>query len=252
MFVKAEPGLAVAPQGFSAIKIDPAKFPLLKVTDPLPVEPAEALVFHAAPTDPSSALVVKLSYNSVKEEGSVATQFEKDRSLLTSDNINIAVLLETVVIALAVDVLASATLNVPGSTSNGPPAVPSAFTPFVAVAPEKATIEIRAISALEFGKVKVNEAPSVPSATLYKTVPYQALSPLPVPSLSINLPSINVQPDKFAEFRPPLSLSVSFCRIDTIMMSPDTTPVGLLTWIVDILVVPALFETAVPRCAICP
>jgi hypothetical protein len=225
----AEPALAVALQGLSANKIAPEKSPPLKVTVPLPVEPAEALVFHAAPTDPSSALVVVLSYNSVKEVGLVAAQPEKDRLLLTSDNINMAELLEVVVIVFAVDVLASNTFNVPGSTSNGPPAVPSAFTPFVAVTPEKATIEIRAISALEFGKVKVNEVPSVPSATLYKTVPCQALSSLPVPSLRINLPSINVQPVKLAEFKPPLSLSVSFCRIDTIIMSPETIPVGLLT-----------------------
>ena len=159
----------------------------------------------------------------------------------------IAELLEADVIALAVEVEALVRFNVPGSTSNGPPAVPSALTPFVAVTPEKATIEIRAISALEFGKVKVNEVPSVPSATLYNTVPYHALSPFAVPSLRISRPSICVQPVKLAAFKPPLSLSVSFCKIDTIMMSPETIPVGLVTWILDILVVAALFEIAVPR-----
>jgi hypothetical protein len=43
----------------------------------------------------------------------------------------------------------------PGSISKGPPAVPSAFTPPVEVAPENATIEPIAISALLFGRVKV-------------------------------------------------------------------------------------------------
>lgn len=225
---KAEPAFAVT-QGFSANKIAPERSELLNVTTPSPVVPAAALVFHAAPIEPSSALVVRFSYISVNVDGLVAVQSENVRSLLTSDNMIIAELLEAVVIELAVDVEALVTFNVPGSTSNGPPAVPSAFTPFVAVTPEKATIEIRAISALEFGKAKVNEVPSVPSATRYKTVPNHALSPLLVPSLRIVLPSINVQPVKFAELRPPLSLSVSFCRIDTIIMSPETIPVGLLT-----------------------
>ena len=56
-------------------------------------------------------------------------------------------------------------LIIPGTTSKGPPAVPSALRPPVAVAPENATIEPIAMSARELGKAKANEAPSVPSAT---------------------------------------------------------------------------------------
>jgi hypothetical protein len=60
-----------------------------------------------------------------------------------------------VVIAFAVAVPASATFKVSGSTSNGPPAVPSGLNPPVEVAPEKATMEPIVISDLPFGSVKV-------------------------------------------------------------------------------------------------
>jgi hypothetical protein len=72
---------------------------------------------------------------------------------------------EVVVTSGAVAVPALFKLSVPGSISNGPPAVPSAFKPPVEVAPEKATILPMAISASELGKAKANEEPSVPSAT---------------------------------------------------------------------------------------
>jgi hypothetical protein len=72
--------------------------------------------------------------------------------------------------ALAVGVEEFAVLSVPGSTSNGPPAVPSAFTPPVYDTPENAMMDPIAKSALLLGdvgdaKLKVMEEPSVPSAT---------------------------------------------------------------------------------------
>jgi hypothetical protein len=125
-------------------------------------------------------------------------------------NIMTAEFAVTVVTEVAVAVAELASWSVLGSTSNGPPDKPSAFKPPVTVAPEKATIEPIAMSAREFGKVKEKEPPSVPSATRYRTVPCQALLPLPVPSERITRPSIRVQPVEVTLFKPPLSLSVSF------------------------------------------
>ena len=87
-----------------------------------------------------------------------------------------------VVIPVAVAVVELLTaFNVPGSTSNGPPAVPSAAKPAVAVTPENATTEPMAMSARELGKLKVNTLASEPSAMRYKTVPHQASLLLLVP-----------------------------------------------------------------------
>ena len=125
------------------------------VTVPSPVDPEDGAMAHAAPTAASSALVVVFSYNSFNEEGFVAAQLEKVLSLLTIANMITAQFALVVVKAGAVATSKLARLKTPGSTSNGPPAVPSAFTPPVEVAPENATIEPIAISALLFGSVKV-------------------------------------------------------------------------------------------------
>jgi hypothetical protein len=125
------------------------------VTVPSPVDPEDGAMAHAAPTAASSALVVVFSYNSFNEEGFVAAQLEKVLSLLTIANMITAQFSLVVVKAGAVATPKLARLKTPGSTSNGPPAVPSAFTPPVEVEPEKATMEPIAISALLFGSVNV-------------------------------------------------------------------------------------------------
>ena len=152
-------------QGRNTRNIAPLRSDADRVTVPLPVAPAVGLFAHAAATAPSSKLVVTLSYNSVSDAGLVAAQPEWLLSLLTNDNIITAEFAVLVVTEVAVAVLALVKFSVPGSISNGPPAVPSAFKPPVAVAPEKATMLPMAMSASELGKAKLNEEPSVPSAT---------------------------------------------------------------------------------------
>jgi len=154
-------------QGRSTRNIAPLRSDPERVTVPLPVAPAVGLPAHAAATAPSSPLFVMLSYNSESDAGLVAAQPVWLLSLLTNDNIMTAEFAVLVVTELAVAVvpLAVVTFSVPGSISKGPPAVPSAFKPPVAVAPEKATMLPMAMSARELGSTKANEDPSVPSAT---------------------------------------------------------------------------------------
>ncbi len=129
-----------------------------KVTVRFPVEPLFTDDSHAAPTVASSPFVVPLSNNSVWE-------FDQELKVLLPlhmANIITAELLATVT-PVAVAVAETALLKVPGTISNGPPALPSGFNALQAT-PEKATIEPIAISQREF-IAKVKLAPSEPSAT---------------------------------------------------------------------------------------
>ena len=177
---EAEATLIGEVQRLSTKNIAPLLSDADKVTVPLPVAPAVVLIAQAAPTAASSPLLVILSYNSVSEAGLVAAQPEKVRSLFTKESISTAALADNVVTPDAVEVPALVTLSVPGSRSKGPPEVPSALTPPVTSTPLNATIEPIIISALALVE-NVKSAPSVPSATLYKTVPLNKLSPLFVP-----------------------------------------------------------------------
>ena len=78
-------------------------------------------------------------------------------------NIITAELLLATVTAVAVAVALLALLKVPGTISNGPPALPSGFSALQAT-PVKATIEPIAISHREF-IAKLKLAPSEPSET---------------------------------------------------------------------------------------
>jgi hypothetical protein len=124
------------------------------VTDALPVDPAVGIMAHAEPMDASSLSFEKSSSSSFNVAGSVAPQLEYVKSLAAMASIITAELVVVVVIAVAVAVPAVVRFKVCGSTSNGPPAVPSAFNPPVDVAPEKATMEPIVKSDLPFGSVK--------------------------------------------------------------------------------------------------
>jgi hypothetical protein len=141
-------------QGRNASKMAPDVVLPDNVTVAVPVDPAVGFVAQAAPMDASSLSDESCSYSSLNVAGSVAAQLEYVKSLAAQASIITAELAVVVVIEFAV-ADPRAKPSVPGSTSNGPPAVPSGLNPPVEVAPEKATMAPIVISDLPFGRVKV-------------------------------------------------------------------------------------------------
>ena len=159
----------VVEPGLSAINIAPHFLLAPNVADPAPVLVAleVGFTFQAPPTVPLAALN---EYDAVfSAPGEVAVAQADTEVALSNVPTNMAISEPRDAFGIAVTpvmlVVAVPTDQEPGSTSKGPPAVPSALTPPVVSTPENATIA-PVTSSTELPKAKVKLAPSVPSATL--------------------------------------------------------------------------------------
>lgn len=213
--------VTVVTAGRSAIKMAPFLSAPDKVAVPFPVAPIAALMAHAPPTDALPEFW--LSNNSVKPPGLVVFHPDQVGELFPAiPNITIAVLAVRVVFVVAVTAAVDPlTLMAPLATSNG----------VVLSTPEKATM-VPTVPVDCPSKVKVYEAGSVAPAIRYMTIPLRSVVP------PRSTPEINVQPvavgfDKVFEPRWPIVTS---------MMSPETTPAGLLM----VSDVPLVCAVAVP------
>jgi hypothetical protein len=159
--------------------------------------------------------------------GEVVVQPDHVGVLLAIPNIMTAALAEAVVIVVAPTAVLLPTRMVPGVTSKG--VAPDVLTP------EKATTEPTA-PVVPVPSVKVKLAPSVPSATLYRTEPRRAVPP---PRLA---PATTVHPGEVG-----LVELLPIWETFTSITSPAATPAGLAIVRLVLVVVPVV---AVPRCAI--